>query len=717
MVLKRAHLIVIGAVFSGVQTAPAQTSVARIPENISVPATAAPATAAAAVTPRLNGGGWLGYEIESLDVKISQYASGSQSAFPDDPLRKQPLDRRKGGYDLVVSGTFYANPESDWRVMAPLGTIIRGSVLQRIPNLASATDPSDNRGGVAVLKDGTIVVARAKGRQEAEVKAQFGQPGNGVVQFMGGGALIIENGKRVESDRLKDDQKFSGGIGAAQFRDTSHVVIATYKNRAFVLIALDMTGGKMQADLLDFQIGSERVGFDAAVMFDGGGGCYARSADGNNDALTEYCSGWNPTGFGVYTRPPDLAAVLVIDGSGSMSGRKIVDAKRAALESLDPYHGPDPAIANAEFGVLEYSGGCGTNFWFHPFVPEYDPLERAVNALTTGGSTPMTPALYQARHAIWNESRARRGTIILMTDGENDCSDSPVEAADRIYRRIDSSVPTGRTLVPGLGPVGGLLALVSPMPLWAANAQQGAPKYPGFHQIDMSSAVVSPERRNIPITVSTIGFQVSDRQQVALDSIAAAGRGVSVRAENAAQLASAFQTAVRAAAAPPPTPSAAPAPAPAGGGPVVGRRSGPSPYMILLLGLSALAILLLGTFVAVSRGGLRVSIPAFTPVKGPRGAVQKIELTLEVDAGSERPSVQTFGIAPVTIGRDSSNRLVLTDPEVSRWHARIDAEAGRLEIVDLGSTAGILVGGRTVERAELLHGTEIRLGSTRILVR
>jgi hypothetical protein len=64
----------------------------------------------------------------------------------------------------------------------------------------------------------------------------------------------------------------------------------------------------------------------------------------------------------------------------------------------------------------------------------------------------------------------------------------------------------------------------------------------------------------------------------------------------------------------------------------------------------------------------------------------------------------------VVIGRSRECDVVLDDPNVSRQHAELRADAGRWLVRDLGSTNGVLVNGRAVERAALEAGDEITVG-------
>lgn len=74
----------------------------------------------------------------------------------------------------------------------------------------------------------------------------------------------------------------------------------------------------------------------------------------------------------------------------------------------------------------------------------------------------------------------------------------------------------------------------------------------------------------------------------------------------------------------------------------------------------------------------------------------------------------------MVIGRGTDADLRINDPGISRRHAQITVtgtgEDQVIEIVDLGSTNGISVGGRKVERAPLGNGSRIEIGTTRMLV-
>jgi hypothetical protein len=95
--------------------------------------------------------------------------------------------------------------------------------------------------------------------------------------------------------------------------------------------------------------------------------------------------------------------------------------------------------------------------------------------------------------------------------------------------------------------------------------------------------------------------------------------------------------------------------------------------------------------------------------------ISRAQLVLEVN-GTRHP-LQPPGLV---IGRGSEADLRINDPGISRMHAQIRVSVAgqtqQIDIVDLGSTNGIIVNGQKVRQAILQEGTRIEIGSTRMLV-
>jgi uncharacterized protein DUF4388/FHA domain-containing protein len=67
-----------------------------------------------------------------------------------------------------------------------------------------------------------------------------------------------------------------------------------------------------------------------------------------------------------------------------------------------------------------------------------------------------------------------------------------------------------------------------------------------------------------------------------------------------------------------------------------------------------------------------------------------------------------------TVGRHRNNDIVISDPKVSSFHARIDRSPEGYLLVDLKSRNGSYVNGKRIETAVLKTGDEVRMGAARL---
>ncbi len=134
---------------------------------------------------------------------------------------------------------------------------------------------------MAVLDDkGTIiVVGRQTGATTKEIKSAFKRGNKAVVDFMGG-ALIIENGKAMDSHDLGSNQGFDHGFAAGQFHKAQHTLVGVNDGQPYLILSpprrcVPLPNNSkipnVQSDLLD-------AGFASVVKFDGGSGFYAHSS-------------------------------------------------------------------------------------------------------------------------------------------------------------------------------------------------------------------------------------------------------------------------------------------------------------------------------------------------------------------------------------------------------------------------------------------------------
>jgi hypothetical protein len=86
------------------------------------------------------------------------------------------------------------------------------------------------------------------------------------------------------------------------------------------------------------------------------------------------------------------------------------------------------------------------------------------------------------------------------------------------------------------------------------------------------------------------------------------------------------------------------------------------------------------------------------------------------DAGEVKETI-SIGNSPVTIGRSSTNDIVLSDANVSRKHAELRNESGGWILTDLGSTNGSLINGRPTSQQQLHDDDRLTFGSTNLAFR
>jgi hypothetical protein len=122
--------------------------------------------------------------------------------------------------------------------------------------------------------------------------------------------------------------------------------------------------------------------------------------------------------------------------------------------------------------------------------------------------------------------------------------------------------------------------------------------------------------------------------------------------------------------------------------------------------LEIVAVLAVAALIAARpRAGSAAEIAGLVPVK----AVLRL-----VEFGRER---LFEGMCPLTIGRDKNVEVVLTDPEVSRRHARLETQGGVVFVRDLESSNGTFLNGQRLRSAiETREGDTIDVGTTRLIV-
>ncbi len=91
------------------------------------------------------------------------------------------------------------------------------------------------------------------------------------------------------------------------------------------------------------------------------------------------------------------------------------------------------------------------------------------------------------------------------------------------------------------------------------------------------------------------------------------------------------------------------------------------------------------------------------------------DVTLRILDGADRGRVFEHLPTPVTIGREEGNVVQLNDERISRYHIKIQEDAGKLVLTDLESTNGTRVNGEDVQLRILQYGDVIAIGRSVLL--
>jgi len=87
-----------------------------------------------------------------------------------------------------------------------------------------------------------------------------------------------------------------------------------------------------------------------------------------------------------------------------------------------------------------------------------------------------------------------------------------------------------------------------------------------------------------------------------------------------------------------------------------------------------------------------------------------VEVTFQLIEGLERGQVFDNLPVPLTIGREDDNAICLNDERVSRFHAKIQEDGGRVILTDLDSTNGTRVNGNPIQIRVLRIGDQLTIG-------
>jgi pSer/pThr/pTyr-binding forkhead associated (FHA) protein len=92
------------------------------------------------------------------------------------------------------------------------------------------------------------------------------------------------------------------------------------------------------------------------------------------------------------------------------------------------------------------------------------------------------------------------------------------------------------------------------------------------------------------------------------------------------------------------------------------------------------------------------------------------EITIRVLEGLERGRIYAHLPTPVSIGREDDNNIQLNDDRVSRFHAKLQVDSGKVILTDLDSTNGTRVNGHPIQMRVLQAGDVLSIGRCMLVV-
>ena len=103
-------------------------------------------------------------------------------------------------------------------------------------------------------------------------------------------------------------------------------------------------------------------------------------------------------------------------------------------------------------------------------------------------------------------------------------------------------------------------------------------------------------------------------------------------------------------------------------------------------------------------------IPAPTPEEAAAAPKANVLATVKILEGEGKGQVIEIVEDEITIGRASSNAVVLKEAKVSRQHASIKRQGKEFLLEDLHSSNGVMVNDERVKEHALSDGDKIRIG-------
>ena len=130
---------------------------------------------------------------------------------------------------------------------------------------------------------------------------------------------------------------------------------------------------------------------------------------------------------------------------------------------------------------------------------------------------------------------------------------------------------------------------------------------------------------------------------------------------------------------------------------------------------AALRIESLGVTMLLFATGVAAANPRF---RAARDVGRLAPMRVELDVVDRDGDHFQDALTPAIIGRGADADVVVDDPDVSRHHARLEAENGIVYLSDLDSANGTYLNGRRLRQGiEVRPGDRIDVGTARLVVK
>ena len=234
---------------------------------------------------------WKKYEIAEIqDLSVVNAARDVKWAFRTPDRIAPPGLHPSGPWNAIGNGSFVGDDENHGGSPTGIVATIRHGKMD-----IRGDEKAWNRAGIAVVEDPhthqrRVVICSlvdslrypfpsSPNRAQSAITQACG--GAKVLEFMGGGALMVNLRQSVSDDSILGQQRFYDGDADVDsnplFRagnpnnPARHLCFGSRAGKAYFIVATHRTGSQLREDLA-------AKGFDQVVMFDGGGKFLLRTA-------------------------------------------------------------------------------------------------------------------------------------------------------------------------------------------------------------------------------------------------------------------------------------------------------------------------------------------------------------------------------------------------------------------------------------------------------